>query len=85
MNSETRPTLEEYAKQAGAIIDCPSCRSNEIASGDSDAGAKAYAIATNAWKRGEFRMDDREEIMDLMKSVLMNANQRCPFCNDDAD
>jgi hypothetical protein len=80
MNSETRPTLEEYAKEAGAIIMCPSCHSNEISAGDSAAESMAYAMATNAWKRGEFRMDSREEIMDLMKSVLTDANIKCPSC-----
>ena len=85
MNSETRSTLEEYAKQAGEIIDCRICPSFEVSSGDTDAESKAYAIATNAWKSGEFRMDSREEIMELMKSVLMDANHRCPTCDRDAD
>ena len=80
MNSETRPTLEDYAKQAGAIVTCATCHTYEVYAGDSDADSKAYAIATNAWKDGEFRMDSREEIMEQMQSVLSDANHKCPSC-----
>ena len=83
MNSETVPTLEEYAKQAGAITLCPGCHANEVLARDSSAKSMAYAMATNALKRGEFRMDSREEIMEMMKSVLTDANRKCPSCGSD--
>jgi hypothetical protein len=80
MNSETRSTLEEYAKRAGVVVMCPRCHSNEILASDPEAESMAYGMATNGWKHGEFRADSREEIMSLMKEVLSGANIRCPFC-----
>jgi hypothetical protein len=85
MNSDTRPSLEEFAKQSGAIIPCPTCSSYDISAGDYDAERMAYGMATNAWKSGQFRMDSREEIMSLMKSVLGGANHRCPSCSHIGD
>jgi ribosomal protein L37AE/L43A len=80
MNSETRPALEDMAKQAGAIVRCPTCHTYDVLAGDSGAESMAYGMATNAWKRGEFGMDSREDIMSEMKSVLQDANIECPSC-----
>lgn len=71
MNSETAMQIEECAKEAGALRDCPMC--GQLTSAyDPDAEVRAYAIATNAWKdrRRGFRAMQRTEVMDLMKLVL---------------
>jgi len=80
MNSESREQCETYAKQSGAIVRCPRCRSYDIKAGDEDADRKAYATATNAWKAGKFGLSDLNEVSALMKSVLTDANHECPSC-----
>ena len=50
MNSETRMTIEEMAKTAGAIVSCPTCFGYDVRAANDDADRMAYAQATNAWK-----------------------------------
>jgi hypothetical protein len=80
MNAHMAGQLEEIAQQAEAIIRCETCRSNYVIADDSDAESQAYAMATNAWRRGEFRSAPLEEVRSVMKSVLDSANHRCPSC-----
>ena len=82
MNSDTRETATDLAKQAGAIIQCPICFEYEVSAGDEAAHKKAYALATNAWKsevRG-FRGMDRQQVVDLMQTTLDGAAD-CPRCS----
>lgn len=79
MNSETHDILYELAKQAGAIKKCAFCGNYDVrVEGDTESDARAYAMATEAWKRGEFRGDGREEIVAAMKDVLSDADYGCP-------
>jgi hypothetical protein len=77
--------LEEIARHAGAIIPCEICRNYYLIADDQDAESQAYAMATNAWKRGEFRRAPLEEVRHVMKGVLDNANHRCPSCDRISD
>jgi len=87
MNSDTQETATQIAKDAGAIIPCPTCLANDIYAGNDDAERKAYAMATNAWKAGErgFRGMTREEVMQAIKSAIVDANHKCPSCDRDRD
>lgn len=58
--------LEEIARQAEAIVPCTLCRNNHVSAGDEDAERRAYAMATNAWKRGESRSAPLDEVQHLM-------------------
>jgi hypothetical protein len=80
MNAHVQIALEEIAQQAQAVVKCAVCRSNYVSACDDEAESLAYAMATNAWKRGEFRSAPLEEIRGAMKSVLCNASYRCPSC-----
>ena len=82
MNSDTVLTAEQCAKDAGAIVSCPICHGCDIDAGDDDANRMAYARATEEWKAGGrgFRGMDREEVMDVVKSVLQDALIECPSC-----
>lgn len=84
MNSDTQETAEECAKDAGAIIKCPSCLGYDISAFDPEAESRAYAIATEAWKSGTrgFRNMAREEVMGVVKSALQDANISCPSCGN---
>ena len=85
MNAHMHEQLLEIARQAGAIINCPNCSASEVCAFDKDADSRAYAMATNAWKEGAFRSASREETMEEMKSVIFDANHRCPVCQRDQD
>lgn len=85
MNSESRPALEGMARRARAIVPCEGCHSYDVSAGDSDAERQAYALATEAWKRGEFGGSLREEVMDAMRDVLSDANISCPSCARERD
>jgi len=76
------PTDEDYiaiAIQAGAVQYCPRHSGVFIRLFDDDAENRAYAIATNKWKRKEL-FGDREEIMDGIKLVFDSAADECPEC-----
>ena len=81
MNGDTMLSVEECAKEAGALINCPSC-GDLISAGDPDADSLAYAKATNAWKDGirGFRAMERTEVTDLIKRVLEGFR----FCSCDS-
>jgi hypothetical protein len=55
-----------------------------IIADDDDAESQAYAMATNAWKRGDFRSASLEEVRAAKKSVLRDANFKCPSCDRDS-
>ena len=80
MNGDTMIIAEEYAKEAGALINCPVCNEHLVSANDDDADRLAYAKATNAWKHGVrgFHGMEREEVMHLMKRVLQCSNN-CPL------
>ena len=83
MNAHMQEQLEEIARQAGAVVRCEICRSNDVSADNPVAEKQAYAMATNAWKRHEFRSASLEEVRHLMASVLRDANHRCPSCDRD--
>jgi len=76
MNGDTIPILEEYAKNAGALIVCPMCHDYLISANDEEAERRAYAIATNALKDGVrgFRDMERTEVVHLMRQVLQRSS-----------
>jgi hypothetical protein len=80
MNAHVQIALEEIAQAAHAIVKCRICQSNYVIADDDEAESLAYAMATNTCKRGEFRSTTLEETRDAMKSVLRDANHRCPSC-----
>ena len=82
MNSDTAETAEQIAKDADAIVKCWACGSYYVYADDSEADRIAYAQATEAWKSGGrgFRTMSREEVMDIVKSVLDDAFVDCPGC-----
>ena len=82
MNAHMREALIEIAKDAGAVIPCDLCGNFDLRNEDDPATDKmAYAMATNAWKSGQFRSAPLEEARTLMASILKSANDRCPSCN----
>ena len=80
MNAHVQEALNEIAKESGAVVSCETCGNNYIRAHDGDAESKAYAMATNAWKDGNFRSASREEILAAMKDVIIDANNECPSC-----
>ncbi len=82
MNKDTVETVEQFAKETGAIVKCKICRNNYVRAFDGEADRQTYARATNEWKSGghAFRDMDREEVMGVVKSVLDSANLKCPSC-----
>ena len=84
MNSDTRPTVEEIAKEVGVVVPCSGCGNYDVDAGDSEAEKMLYAQATNLWKDGDraFRSMSREEVVTLVKTVLTEAPFRCPSCDN---
>jgi hypothetical protein len=76
MNSSTILGIEECAKEAGALKDCPMC-GQLMSAFDPNAETKAYAYVTTAWKDGRLgvRAMPRTEAMDLLKSILERTGQ----------
>ena len=79
MNTGVYQQLEDIARRAKAIVRCEFCRST-VGAGDPGAEALAYGGLTDAWEHGEFHGTPLEELHELMKSVLRNADRRCPSC-----
>ena len=78
MNSDTYETAEQLARESGAIKPCSIC-GGDLYAEDSEADQMTYARATNAWKarvRG-FRSMSREEVVELVRSVLIDAPITC--------
>jgi hypothetical protein len=71
--------LEDIARQAKVIVRCEFCRSY-VGAGDPKAEAQAYADVTDAWEHGRFQGTPLDELRELMKNVLRNADRRCPSC-----
>ena len=82
MNSDTMETAQQCAKDVGAIVQCPICHGYDIRADDDDAERAAYARATQEWKDGVrgYRGMPREEVMDVVKTVLQDALIECPSC-----
>jgi predicted RNA-binding Zn-ribbon protein involved in translation (DUF1610 family) len=80
LDADIREALEGVAEKAGAIIPCPKCGHYDVRADDSDAESKAYAMATKAFKRGEFQGASLKQVRAEMKAVLLDANQDCPGC-----
>ena len=87
MNSDTTETAVQFAKDAGAIVQCADCHGYDVRAYDDDAESMAYAQATNAWKDGVrgFRGMSREEVVSVVKSVLDDALIECPSCQVASD
>lgn len=85
MNAHVLEILTEIAESAEAIVPCEICGNYEIFADDEDAYSQAYAMATNAWKEVAFRSSSLEEVRAAMKSVLRDANRRCPSCDREDD
>ncbi len=81
MNTGVHQQIEDIARQAKAIVRCEFCRSY-VRGGDPDAEAQAYAGMTEAWEheRAGFQGTPLDELRELMKRVLSNADRRCPSC-----
>ena len=81
MNSDTVEIAEQIAKDVSAIVKCWACGSC-IYTNDGEADRMSYAQATEAWKSGDrgFRAMSREEVMDVVKSILDDAFVDCPGC-----
>ena len=82
MNSDTMETAVQFAKDAGAIVQCAVCFGYDVRAYDDGAKSMTYAQATNAWKDGirGFRGMSREEVVSVVKSVLDDALIKCPSC-----
>ena len=78
MNSDSYETAEQLAKESGAIKGCSLC-GGDLYAEDGEADQMTYARATNAWKAGDrgFRSMSRQEVVDLVKSVLDDAPITC--------
>ena len=85
MNSDTVELAAHLAKDTGAILSCPVCGHYDLHAYDDDAERMTYARATEAWKDGArgFRLMKREDVMQLVKSVLDDALAKCPSCHVD--
>jgi hypothetical protein len=70
MNAHVQIALEEIAQ-------CEVCHNYYVRADDEEANSLAYAMATNAYKRGEFRTTRLEETREGMKAVLRDASHRC--------
>jgi hypothetical protein len=79
MNTHMYEQMEEIARQAKAVVRCEFCRSY-VSAEDPDAEAQAYASAADAWAHDGFQGALLEDVQGLMKSVLKNADRRCPSC-----
>jgi hypothetical protein len=77
MNAHMYERIEDIARQAKAVVRCEFCRSN-VSAEDRGAEVQAYASATDASMHGEFQGALLEDVHGLMKSVLKNADRRCP-------
>jgi hypothetical protein len=84
LNSDTEILVEQILAEAGAVTDCPVCHGSKLRTGDDEAEARAYAIATNAWKDRErgFRNMEREEVVSIIKQALLRARSTCPECRE---
>lgn len=71
------------ALQAGAMAPCRWHKDETIRLGDPDAEKRAFAVATNRWKKGSVPCE-RDEFMDILQNVLHMADEECPRCEDDA-
>ena len=82
MNSDTRVTAEQIAKDTGALVQCEICGNSYIRVFNREAEQQAYTRATDDWKSGVrgFEGMQREDVTEVVKSVLDNANLRCPNC-----
>ena len=74
MNVHVQIALEEIAQ-------CEVCHNYYVCADDEEANSLAYAMATNAYKRGEFRTTTLEKTREAMKAVLRDASHRCPSCD----
>jgi len=70
-----------YALKAHAIAACQWHDDVLVNQGDPDADRRAYAIATNACKSGEFT-GDREDLMAAIKDAIDMSADECGRCED---
>jgi len=82
MDPDALQAATQHAKEARAIIRCPTCGQYDLYAKDEDADRLAYANVAEAWAgigRG-FRGMTRTEVLDCMKSVLQATPTECPWC-----
>lgn len=68
------------AVEAGAVERCIGHEEVFIDKFDDEAKKRAYAIGTNQLKAGG-DMNEREDLMAAIKSVLAEAAWSCPYCD----
>jgi hypothetical protein len=79
MSSDTYETAFECAKEAGAIVKCPSCREYDLSAYVDEAEERAYAIAR---KNGRLRRGmSRQEVRGIIQDVLQDTGS-CPRCSN---
>lgn len=74
--------LTPLAIRAGAISECSMHLGCYFYEGGDDADRRAYAMATNAWKDGEFGSASREQVLNAMKHVIEECPSGCVACED---
>jgi hypothetical protein len=79
MDDDLHDAALGIALEAGAVERCFAHSYVWIDQGDSDANSHAYAIATIRWKSGSFNCE-RQELMDAIKSVIVQSAEECPAC-----
>lgn len=70
-----------FALRAKAIAPCQWHDDVLVNQGDEDANRRAYAIATNACKSGDFT-GDRADLMDAIKDAIDMSADDCGRCQD---
>lgn len=70
-----------FALKAKAILPCQWHEDVLVNQGDEDANRRAYAIATNACKAGEFT-GDRSDLMDAIKDAIEMSADDCGRCEN---
>lgn len=75
----TENDFAAIAIEAKAIETCPVHPDVTIDQGDPEANRRAYAIATNRWKKGDL-LGTREEIMAGIKDAIESSADECPAC-----
>ena len=69
------------ALRAKAVEPCPWHEDILVNQGDPDASSHAYALATNAFKSGEFT-GDRQDLMDAVKDTIDQSADVCGRCEN---
>lgn len=82
MNSHTKETVENCARQAGAVEPCSLGCDYHVYAFDEEADRRTYALATNAWKAVDsgFRGMTLDQVRSVVKQFLESSSDQCPNC-----